>query len=219
MNKPAKNIIPMKKNYDSHLEPGIVLSGKENDFIVDFKGIKAKAKKAFSCLIEPEINDIVLCVQDVENSIYILSILERSENKKINISFSSEAEINCRSGSLNISSDKKLLLASKNIGLISKSIVHKSSEAVISYENITASGNEINAGYGTVRLVSELINTMARQVIDKFKGYIRNTEENDMVNCGQMTRKTKGLYCLDSEHTIMNSKKTTKIDGDKILMG
>jgi hypothetical protein len=219
MNKLAKNIIPIKNNFEANLEKGIVLSGKNEDFIVDLSGKKSNAKKTFSCLIEPEINDVVLCIKDTENKVYILSILKRPENKKTNISFASDTQITCQLGNLNITSNENLSFASKDIGIISKSIVHKSSEAIISYENITASGNEINAAYKTVRLISELINTMAKQVIDKFKGYIRNTEENDMVNCGQMTRKAKGLYCLDSDHTIMNSKKTTKIDGDKILMG
>ncbi len=40
-----------------------------------------------------------------------------------------------------------------------------------------------------------------------------------MVKSGQMTRQTDGLYAMDSKHTIMNSKKSTKIDGEKILMG
>ena len=60
---------------------------------------------------------------------------------------------------------------------------------------------------------------MARQVIEKFKSYVRGTEDYDQVNAGQMMRKAKGLYSMDSEQTIMVSRKHTKIDGERIFMG
>jgi len=60
---------------------------------------------------------------------------------------------------------------------------------------------------------------MAKQVIDRFKSYIRHSEESDMVKAAQMTREVSGLYSMDSKYTIMLSKKDTKIDGERIHMG
>jgi hypothetical protein len=40
-----------------------------------------------------------------------------------------------------------------------------------------------------------------------------------MIKAGQMTRCAEGLYAVDSDQTVMKSKKNTIIDGEKILMG
>ena len=60
---------------------------------------------------------------------------------------------------------------------------------------------------------------MAKQLTERVKNYIRHTEDYDQVNAGQMTRKVDGLYAMDSRHTVMVSKKDTKIDGERIHMG
>jgi len=63
------------------------------------------------------------------------------------------------------------------------------------------------------------MSTMAKQVIDRFKSYIRHSENSDQVKAGQMTREVSGLYSMDSKYTIMVSKRDTKIDGERIHMG
>lgn len=82
-----------------------------------------------------------------------------------------------------------------------------------------ARGNCLQADFKTVWVISQMVNTLAKQVISKFKNYIRRTEDYDQVKSGQMTRQVDGLYSLDSKHTVLVSKKDTKIDGERIHMG
>jgi len=219
MNSSASKIVPIHSNNKSAVRTGSVTSVISDEIIINMAGDKIKAKKAFSCFIDPEPGDIIICNESETGKVYILGIIERPGTKKISISFPSDAQIKTKRGSLSINSPDSVSIASNNVNCFSKKVIHKSHEAILSYDNITASGSELQASFKTVRLISNLINTMAKQVIDKFKGYIRSTEDSDMVKAGHMARQVDGLFSIDSKHTIMNSKKSTKIDGEKILMG
>lgn len=223
MNNTARKVIPILPDSASNGAPavkiGSVLSMESGKICVNMAGDIKHAQKAFSCIIDPRPDDVVICSEDVDGQVYLLGVIARPGDQKASISFPSDTCIRTDRGGLSLNSDDHVSITSKQMNCFSQKAIHKSHEAVISYDKVIASGDELQAGFKTVRLISNLINTMAKQVIDKFKGYIRQTENNDMVKSGQMTRQTEGLYAMDSKHTIMNSKKSTKIDGEKILMG
>ncbi len=219
MNNLSRKLIPMYNSNVSAVKTGSVISVVLDEIRVNLSGEIKKAKKAFSCLIDLMPEDTIICAENNDGMVYVLGIIERPGTQKMNLSFPSDAHIRTKQGSLNLNSQDSISISSSNVNCFSKRVIHKSFEAIISYDNTTALGNEFQASFKTVRLISNLINTMANQVIDKFKGYIRSTEDNDMVKAGNLNRQTDGLFSLDSKHTIMNSKKSTKIDGEKILMG
>ena len=219
MNSSVGNVIPMHSGHEAAIRTGTVISVISGDIRIHMTGDIITAKKAFSCLIDPEPDDVIVCTENENGMVYILGIIERPATQKMRVSFPSDTQIQVNQGGLHINSTDHVTLASKEVNCFSTRIIHKSREAIVRYDHITAGGNELQASFKTVRLISHLINTIANQVIDKFKGYIRSTEDSDMVKAGQMTRRADGLYAVDSKHTIMNSKKSTKIDGEKILMG
>lgn len=219
MNNSARNVIPIHNYDEPAVQTGSVVSVEADKISINIAGNIKIAKKAFSCFIDLEPGDIIISTENNDGMVYILGIIERPDTQKMSISFPSDTNIKTDNGSLNINAPDSVVIISKNVNCFSKRVIHKSQEAIISYDNTIANGNELQASFKTVRLISNLINTMAKQVIDKFKGYIRSTDGCDMVKAGMINRRADGLYTLDSEHTILNSKKTTKIDGEKILMG
>ena len=209
----------MLKKEESAVNNARVIAVSSTSAIVEIRGDKIKAKKAFSCFVEPEPEDIVICCKSKDGHLYILGILERKQNRKMLISFPSDATLEAVGGKINVLSRDGITMASENLNFISENTLHKSCKAAISFDDITASGTTFQASYKKLTLISHLINTVARQVINRFKGYVRHTEDNDQVKSGHMTRSVKGLFALDTKHTIMVSSESTKIDGEKILMG
>ncbi|MCK5097420.1 MAG: DUF3540 domain-containing protein [Desulfobacteraceae bacterium] len=215
----ARKVIPMHANDKTVVRTSTVVSIISDEICISMAGEIKTARQAFSCIVDVKVDDVVICSENSDGMVFILGIIERPDTQTMSLSFPSDTNIQTKQGSLNINSPDSVSIVSNNINCFSKKVVHKSREAVISYDKTTARGNELLAYFQTIRLVSNLINTMAKQVISKFKGYVRSTEDNDMVKAGHMNRQADGLLSMDSKHTIMNSKKCTKIDGEKILMG
>jgi hypothetical protein len=145
-------------------------------------------------------------------------IFRKPEN--ICLAFPADATILAENGNLSALCRKSVTLAAGDkLCCLSDQVIHKSREAVVDYDEVVARGTSLQASFKTVRLISQMVNTLAKQVIAKFKNYIRHTEDYDQVKAGQMTRKADGLYSMDSKYTVMVSKKDTKIDGERIHMG
>jgi len=218
MNSYQNKVIPIG-NDASLTKTARVISHLNEDFEIIVSGKTLRAKKAFSCIINPLPDDTVICCRNENGIFYILGIIERKNSRQMDISFPSDTNIESKEGSLNIASKASITMTSSNLNCFSKKTVHKSNEALFCYDDVIATGKEFQASFKSMKVISNMINTMAKHVIERFRSYNRNTEDSDQIKAGQITRKTDGSYLLDSKHTIMNSKECTKIDGEKILMG
>ena len=118
-----------------------------------------------------------------------------------------------------LSSDSITVVATDKLNCFSDQTIHKSREAIVDYGNLTAKGSNLNASFKQVSLISNIINTIAKQVIAKAQNYIRHTEDYDQIKAGKMARNVSGLYSMNTKYTVMVSKKDTKIDGERIHMG
>lgn len=219
MHEPTDTNVTAEPATASVREARIVsLSGRQA--LVDIQGTIEEARIAFSCLVQPLPDDMVLCTTTESGMHHILGIIERPGSQNMALSFPADATMVAEEGSVAMVSGKSVTLAAGDtLTCFSNKAIHKSREAVVDYDELTAKGTNLQATYKTVRLISQMITTMARQCIEKMKNYIRHTGEYDQVKAGNMSRKVDGLYSMDSRHTVMISKKDTKIDGERIHMG
>lgn len=220
MNIKMGNVVAIQEKTEPAVQNARVISISGEEIRIQLKEGPHTARTAFSCLIRPEAKDLVLCTQNETGDYYILGIIERQGDPTMRFSLPGSASVEAAEGSIRmVSGGSVTVAAGENLNCFSGRAVHKSREAVVDYEDITARGNTLQASFKAVRLISGMIHTMARQVIEKMRNYIRHTEGYDQVNAGQMTRKADGLYTMSSRHTVMVSKKDTKIDGERIHMG
>ena len=220
MSAKQSNVIPLREQTPAPVENARVISVAEKEIIIRLAGVTLAARVAFSCLIKPEPGDLVLCTQSETGANFILGIIERPGEQNMTLAFPADATLLAENGNLSTLSRKSVTLAAGDkLCCFSDQAIHKSREAVVDYDETVARGTTLQADFKTVRLISQMVNTMAKQVISKFKNYIRHTEDYDQIKAGQMTRKADGLYSMDSKYTVLVSKKDTKIDGERIHMG
>ena len=220
MNTNESNVISLRKQAPMPVENARVISVDPKEVVIKLDGVNQVAQLAFSCLITPEPGDLVLCTTSETGAIFILGIIERPGKQHMTLAFPADATLLAENGSLNTRAAKSVTLAAADkLSCFSDKAIHKSRDAVVDYDEVVARGTTLQASFATVRLISQMMNTLAKQVIAKCKNYIRHTEEYDQAKAGQMTRKADGLYSVDSKNTVMVSKKDTKIDGERIHMG
>ncbi len=217
--KPSK-IIPLQEPETAVSYTARVISVSDRDCVVDLSGTPCPARIAFSCLVRPLENDLVLCTLASSGDYYVTAVAEREGAQSAIVSFPGDVSVQSPAGSMNfLSAESVTVSARQSFNCVSDEALHKSNSAVVNYDRLTASGSELQSSFATIRSFSEMIHTMSKQVLQKFKNYIRHSEANDQVRAGNMSRQVKGLYSMDSEHTILVSKKDTKIDGERIHMG
>jgi Protein of unknown function (DUF3540) len=220
MSTKQADVIAINERSGPEVSDARVVSVKGGEVTVRQLGVTRKARVAFSCLVRPAPGDLVLCQETGAGINYILGIVERPGTQDMTLDFPADATLRTDQGSLGVFSGRSVtFVAGDKLNCLSDQAIHKSRQAVVAFDDLTASGSELQASFKTVRLVSRVIHTMAGLLLKKVKSYIRQSEDLDRVSAGQMTRKVDGLYAMDSRYTVMVSKKDTKIDGERIHMG
>jgi hypothetical protein len=209
MNLPADNIIPISPSSASNVS-GRIINIQDGHIHIEYRGQIINAKKAFSCLVEPMQNDTVLFCQDQHQQAYVIAILQRDDEDSMHLQLAPNTTL---------ASSEKLTLHSEQINQLSVKSLQKTSEVILDFQQGLIKGEKLHSHIRHIHSISDLINTMAKQAIQKFNSYVRKTESSDQVQAAQMGRKVDGLYTMNSKHTIMVSQKDTKIDGEHIHMG
>ena len=182
-----------------------------SDLTLLWAGSNIKAKIALSCLLQPEVGDKVLLEFDDENQAYVLAILDREQVSEASLLLPNQTRIKAKE-SLAFESQESICLTSKSYSQSSESLAVKFDQAAIS-------GKQLHSNIEILHSVSRIMSQVASQAVQKFKSYVRKTEESDQVQAAHMARQVSGLYNMQSKHTILVSEKDTKIDGEHIHMG
>ncbi|MFT4906923.1 MAG: hypothetical protein ACI978_000998 [Oleispira sp.] len=214
MNLHTDNIVPISATNNSPTAEGNV-SGRihkihQTNIQVEHNGKLINAQKAFSCLVEPMVDDVVLISKDQHQQAYVIAILHRNDDTQMQVQLAPNTTL---------TSSEKLTLHSEQINQLSVKSLQKTNEATFDFQQGLIRGDKLHSHIRHVHTISDMISTMAKQAIQKFNTYVRKTDTSDQVQAAQMGRKVDGLYTMNSKHTIMVSQKDTKIDGEHIHMG
>ncbi|WP_316412403.1 DUF3540 domain-containing protein [Mesoterricola silvestris] len=179
-----------------------------------------KARLAFSCLVRPEAGDWVLCLPSEDGEYHLLAILERPGPQAMTLAFPGDATLRTEEGDLRLASGSGITLAaSGHLTCLADVAVHQSREAVLACDEVIAEGRSLQAHFHSISVLGRICRTLVQHLFHQARTYIRRTEDLDQVEGRQLLRRSKGLYSVGSEHTVLLSAKDTRIDGERIHMG
>ena len=218
MSLTAARVTSISTNNETGMHTSKVTSTRGDSVIIQLNNKEVPARIAFSCLVQPIVGDKVLIANDGD-AYFILSVLERNEGQDMSLSVPGSLLVESRQGSIQIKSKETVTTVAKKINNVSEEALLSSKQAYLKYDQVSAVGSKATVNFDQIRTLSNLISTMAKQVLQKFQIYTRHTEVHDQVKAAQMTKDVRGLYTMESNYTVMVSKKETKIDGAHIHMG
>jgi len=154
------------------------------------------ATLAASCLVQPEVGDIVACITDSSGDVYILSILKRL-NPDADLVVSLSTPVSVRSPRIHLAAQQIELLADEmtgNIGVLKRLIGH--AEDIVG--NFVASFDKI-----FIRANSS----------------IRRVEDLDELSAGHVKIDSPALVEISGEVTTISGEELIKLQGQQIHMG
>lgn len=191
-------------------ETAQVVEVHDDYFIVSIfgVGVSVKAKKAFSCLVEPLLHDTVL-IGGQESGLYILSILERSHSdSQITI----QGELSISATKLKITSEESFDLVTEQATLKSKEWVQSANQYQLKNHNFTHTS--VNFKYSG-QYYAAYLNTTHTVSADSQK----IVTGSDKISALNLDYSAEFISRLQAQTTIINGTEILKADGKKILMG
>jgi hypothetical protein len=178
------------------------------------------AKKSFSCLLKPEINDTVMYSRNQTGQNFILSILDRPGQGASTIEFENDLHITSTNGKVSIvARDDLRLVSAENIEATAAETRLLSNRASINVGHTTACGEQLDARIDRINWISHSMQTIANTLTEKFEQSLRVVSGMDQRKCGEIVMTAKNLFSLRGRQTSILAKDDVKIDAKRIHMG
>lgn len=161
------------------------------------------AALAYSCLVVPEVGDIVL-VGEADGTSYIIAVLHRRGEAPMRLAVPDGARLESPGGSLAIAADR-LVLAAK--------------ERTVAAESLNVTGARVQARFGAVSLVAQAIESVAERILGRFRRSHRFVEEGEQLRARELDYRASGHANLKGDTVAVHGGLIVKIDGGQIHMG
>ncbi len=193
------------------LEYGMVAAPCKEGFIVTSDRGIIEASVAVSCLVTPDLGDVVLFSVDGSGTSYILSILERSEGARrgTELSFEGDLSIRVEGGRMSLASDEALSLSSKDFELAAK-------KGRVTIEKASFFGRFVENNIEKIKVVAEAMDSIVRRAVQRFTSSYRYVEEHEEVQSASTRMIVDGTLTMHTKNTMHIAEGHVKIDAEQI---
>lgn len=179
-----------------------------------------RVKRAISCLIEPEVGDVVLlCKASGEQTSFLLSILSREHDQAGQLHLPGGVTMQTEGKQLTIHADGIDLRGKESIGL---STVHLDVNALAATARVSHCQSWVETIETTAERMTITVKTLTQQVgrmIARVRESWRKVEGLDETQAARMRLYVEGTHQLDADHITMNAEGFVRIDGKTINLG
>lgn len=170
---------------------------------VAIHGRRWLAQRAASCLLAPEVGDVVLLFS-VDRQLWLLAVLTRAHPAQA-------AHIHCDSD-LHLSSAGTLQLQSPQFKL-------NAEQGTCEIDELKYRGKSVSAWVNMGRFFGKQCESIWESVSQFSQRLLRKTAQCEQVRAGQLDVKTEDFTRLHAKNTFISSKTLTKMDAKQIHMG
>ncbi|NIM98425.1 MAG: DUF3540 domain-containing protein [candidate division Zixibacteria bacterium] len=201
-------------------EYGKVLRQEDKFYSVETDSGLYRVMRAVGCVVQPEVNDLVLVSLSSLGGGYILAVLEREQGAKATLSFDSDVDIRSPEGSLSIASKQGIDLASpEDINLVSSRFGVSSSQGEINISRLTFLGSFFEGSLETIKLLARTFDAITERFFRRTKRSYRFIEDTDQVKAGSLNYIADKSLMLRGTFSQMTAKEDVHIDAERINIG
>jgi hypothetical protein len=202
------------RNMQPVMEYGIIDSRQDGFFEISTETGMFRASRAVSCIVSPEVGDLVLIALDDIGTCYILSILERAVRPQGNTDLAFDGNVNIRvsGGSLSLASDEGLSLASPNFGLDAR-------EATVRIDKTSFFGRIVENNVAKIKLLAESMDSIIKRTVERVRSSYRYVEEHEEVQSASTRMIVDGTLTMHTKNTMHIAEGHVKIDAEQIHLG
>lgn len=187
--------------------------------IVEAGASRLQARCALSCLVEPEPGDTVLIGGDAERP-FVLAVLERRGTAPLRLTLAGDAQIQAVGGTLSLSGDEGLAVASpKRLDLSAPevSVIGRTARLVI--DEVAHVGRSLSAHVGRLKVVGEMLETAMERIMTRARHSFRFVAATDHLRSGEIDHRAEGSLHLHATNTILSASTVAKVDAGQIHLG
>jgi len=203
----------------SSLEEAVVIGGGNDNWIIQTSSATYKAKKAFSCLVCPEIGDKVLSVSLASGGSNILAILERKHAQTTHLKFDGNVDISASQSIRMMASERLDAYSAKTMSFDSNDLTVRSNTSTVLFETLSVTGNEAKQSINKIHVLAKYIETVSETSKQVMKNSFRLVSGLESIQAGEMLQKIKKRFTVQSKQASILAEEDAKVNAKRVHLG
>jgi hypothetical protein len=200
-------------------EIGTVALAEGRVWIVRTPSGARQARRAISCLIEPEVEDRVLLAIDGD-AVWILAVLDRRSGAPLSMEAEGDLSVRLRRGSFHVAAQNGIELATAgDTSLVSSGVKIDATEGSVRLERLSYLGKHLGIQLERIRLWAGTFDSFLDRLVQRVKRSHRFVAETDHLRAGQIDYTAEQNARLHAQNSIVTARQLIKIDGEQIHVG
>ena len=177
------------------------------------------ARRAVSCLVEPEAGDRVLLAVPGAGDLFVLAVLSRDTEAPIRLPLGRDASLSC-DGTLSLFAARELeLRAAGEVSTVATKVSTAAVESSVVVDRLRFVGRFVEAHTEQVKGVLGIVDTVLERLSQKMKRSYRYVEEIDMTRAKQVDLRAEETLSIRSDNAFVTADALMKIQGEQIHLG
>ena len=217
----TENLIPISTFANEDDAPGAVRSGVVRAFVdgswlVSHDRGSVVAKLAPSCLLAPEVNDVVM-LATVPEGAFVLAVLDRGgEHRRIEV----DGELHLSATRVCIEADEELTLRSKRVArLVGEALTVAATEATWVAKQLRVLGEAFVVDATRIKQISTYSDVESESARERLGNSYRDVREVEHVKAGSLTFSLRDTLSVHANLAAVTAKKLLRLAGDQIHLG
>lgn len=200
------------------LKSGTVEGAADDYLSVRLGARRALARRAVSCLVEPQTGDRVLCSLEGEE-VFVLAVLEREAAGPTVISAAGDVEI-AAGGTFTVTAPAGLHLATaRDMTLTATRLESVADEASLVWKVARLATRALTADLGRAEVTAEESTSIVGRVVQRARRVYRMIEGTETVRAGQVDVVAETGLRMHGQTAVVTAGDLVKVDGKQIQLG
>ncbi len=176
------------------------------------------ARRAASCLLEPQPGDRVLVALTPEP--FILAVLERDEREPARVLFRGDARVEAAGGQLHLGASEGIRLTTERaISTLSEAINLRANAGELVAKTVAITAQAAQGHFNKLGIVAETYNRVAESISERAKRVYRFVEEFDQLRTRHFDYRAEHAAQIKGENTAVIARQVAKVDGEQVHIG
>ena len=201
-------------------ETGVVIAVDAHGFTVRTDAGDFTARRAVSCLVQPEPDDVVLLAVVPRRACYVLAVLERSPGAAARLVTDGDLDIHVGRGKLNLMAQHGVaVVTGATIDVAAGALTVQAGEGAVTFGALSVLSDVVRAELAEVKLEAGAVEAVVERVIERVKRSYRTVEEFDHLRAGVIDYAARETLKLRGDNAVVTATELVKVDGAQIHLG
>lgn len=189
-------------------------------YSVESEGRVLRCQRAASCLLRPEIGDLVLVSGPDANRLYLTAVAEQADARTARLDVSGDLTLASERGAVSIESATQLSLEGREgLRMGTPQLEIDAGTADCRVGRLSYSGEEAEARVLSIRVIGRVYEAIVDRLVHLSKTAFRMTEGIDQVRASHIDYQASEMARLHGKNTVVTAKDLIKADASQIHMG